>query len=62
VSATPVREALLDLTKEGLLEPVRNKGFRVVVLSEQQLDDVYRIREMLEVPSRRNRLHRIHQP
>jgi len=51
VSATPVREALLDLTKEGLLEPVRNKGFRVVVLSEQQLDDVYRIREMLEVPS-----------
>ncbi len=51
VSATPVREALLDLAKEGLLEPLRNKGFRVLVLSDRQLDDVYRIRELLEVPS-----------
>lgn len=51
VSGTPVREALLDLAKEGLLEPVRNKGFRVTVLTDEELDDISRIRELLEVPS-----------
>lgn len=29
IFATPVREAMLDLVREGLMEPVRNKGFRV---------------------------------
>lgn len=51
VSATPVREALLDLAREGLLEPVRNRGFRVVALSPAELTDIYAIRTMLEVPS-----------
>lgn len=54
VSATPVREALLDLAKEELLEPLRNKGFRVTTLSEQDLDQIYRLREMLEVSSVRD--------
>ena len=50
VSATPVREAMLDLVKEGLVEPVRNKGFRVVGLSAQDLDDLTGIRALIEVP------------
>lgn len=51
VSATPVREALLDLVKEGLLEVVSNKGFRVVRLTEQELDDITEVRALLEAPT-----------
>jgi DNA-binding GntR family transcriptional regulator len=51
VSATPVREALLDLAREGLLEAVRNRGFRVVSLSPNELNDIFAIRVLLEVPS-----------
>ncbi len=51
VSATPVREALLDLAREGLLEPVRNRGFRVVALTSKELSDIFAIRLLLEVPS-----------
>ncbi|MGW2179928.1 GntR family transcriptional regulator [Streptomyces sp. NPDC001732] len=51
VSATPVREAMLDLAREGLVEAVRNKGFRVTELTEQDLDDFTEIRAMIEVPT-----------
>ncbi|MEV0587723.1 GntR family transcriptional regulator [Nonomuraea sp. NPDC050310] len=51
VSATPVREAMLDLAKEGLVEAVRNKGFRVTELSERDLDELTQIRELIEVPT-----------
>jgi hypothetical protein len=48
--ATPVREALLDLTKEGLVESERNKGFRVTEVTDQQLDDTTELRTLIEVP------------
>jgi DNA-binding GntR family transcriptional regulator len=48
VSVTPVREALLDLVKEGLLTPVRNKGFRVVEPSDEDLDEIAKVRDLLE--------------
>lgn len=51
VSATPVREAMLDLAKEGLVEAVRNKGFRITEITERDLDEYTEIRELIEVPT-----------
>ena len=51
VSATPVREAMLDLVKDGFVEVVRNKGFRVLEVSEADLDQISEIRLLLEVPT-----------
>jgi DNA-binding GntR family transcriptional regulator len=51
VSATPVREAMLDLAKDGLVEPVRNRGFRVVVVDDEDLDEISELRHLLEVPA-----------
>jgi DNA-binding GntR family transcriptional regulator len=49
VSITPVREALRDLAKEGLIEMKRNRGFLVRTPSSKELDDIVQIRAMLEV-------------
>jgi DNA-binding GntR family transcriptional regulator len=51
MSATPVREAMLDLARDGLVEPVRNRGFRVRPISDTELDEICEIREFLEVPA-----------
>jgi DNA-binding GntR family transcriptional regulator len=51
ISATPVREAMLDLVKEGFVEPLRNRGFRVVEMSDEDLDDIAQIRLLIEVPT-----------
>jgi DNA-binding GntR family transcriptional regulator len=51
VSATPVREAMLDLVKEGFVEPLRNRGFRVVEMSDEDLDNIAQIRLLIEVPT-----------
>lgn len=49
VSATPVREAMLDLVNEGLVDVVRNKGFRVTALDESELDAMAELRMLIEV-------------
>lgn len=49
VSGSPVREAMLTLVNQGLMEPVRNRGYRVVPMSEHDLDEVYEMRLLLEV-------------
>lgn len=51
VSATPVREAMLDLVREGLVTPLNNRGFRVTEVSDQDLEEVAGIRLLLEPPA-----------
>jgi DNA-binding GntR family transcriptional regulator len=48
-STTPVREALLELVRLGLLEPHRNRGFRVTAPSVSETRDIFDMREILEV-------------
>src|SRR5262249_14472197 len=49
VSTTPVREALLELARGGLIEPMRNRGFKVVAPTLAQLRNLFDMRELLEV-------------
>lgn len=49
VSITPVREALHDLAKDGLIEMRRNRGFIVRRPNEKELDEIVQVRTMLEV-------------
>jgi DNA-binding GntR family transcriptional regulator len=51
VSATPVREAMLDLAREGLVEVARNRGFIVTEVSDAELDELAATRMLLEVPT-----------
>ncbi|MCH1883883.1 GntR family transcriptional regulator [Agrococcus sp. ARC_14] len=51
VSATPVREAMIDLVKEGHVEAIRNRGYRVVQISDQDLDEIVELRALIEVPT-----------
>nr|MDT0660769.1 GntR family transcriptional regulator [Micromonospora sp. DSM 115978] len=51
VSATPVREAMLELVKDGLLETLPNKGFRIAYVSERDMDEIARVRCLLEAPT-----------
>lgn len=47
-SRTPVREALRSLAAEGLVEFQRNRGARVRVWSEDEVEETYDLRAMLE--------------
>ncbi|WP_240003706.1 GntR family transcriptional regulator [Streptomyces cinnamoneus] len=51
ISATPVREAMLDLAREGLVEPIRNRGFLITEVSERDLDQFTEIRALIEIPT-----------
>ncbi|WP_240665720.1 GntR family transcriptional regulator [Agromyces sp. LHK192] len=50
VSATPVREAMLDLARDRMVEVVPNTGFRVTEVGPAELDRITAIRLLLEVP------------
>jgi DNA-binding GntR family transcriptional regulator len=51
MSATPVREAILDLEKRGFVESVRNRGFRITDVGESDLREIAQLRRWLEVPA-----------
>ena len=49
MSTTPIREALLTLERDGLVTALRNRGFRVEPMSVAQLENLFSLRELLEV-------------
>ncbi len=51
MSRTPIREAIGQLTAEGLLEQTANRGTLVVQFNRQDIVDLYELREALEVYS-----------
>ncbi|GAT74801.1 GntR family transcriptional regulator [Microbacterium hydrocarbonoxydans] len=53
VSATPVREAMLNLARRGFLRPLRNRGFEVTEVSDQELKELCEVRLLLEAPPMR---------
>lgn len=50
VSRTPVREALIQLARHGMVQFVRNRGVRILEQSPRDVEEIFQIRRMLEVP------------
>ncbi|WP_232660634.1 GntR family transcriptional regulator [Pseudonocardia sp. TRM90224] len=53
VSRTPVREALIKLAQQGMVRFERNRGVRVLQTSLHDLEEVFTLRLLLEVPATR---------
>ncbi|WAL68299.1 GntR family transcriptional regulator [Amycolatopsis cynarae] len=51
VSRTPVREALIQLVERGMVRFERNRGVRILQTSLHDLEEVFAIRLLLEVPA-----------
>jgi len=51
VSNSPVREAMLALVDDGLMEVVPNRGYRPVALSPADVAEIAQLRLFLEVPA-----------
>lgn len=51
VGREPVREALVNLRAEGLIDDHANRGFKVRVLSTGEIDEVFRLRLLVEPAS-----------
>jgi DNA-binding GntR family transcriptional regulator len=48
VSRTPVREALHKLEQDGLIEPLESRGFCIPRDSEEEIEDLFELRTVLE--------------
>ncbi len=51
VSRTPVREALLKLEEQGMVRFERNRGARVLETTVHDLEEIFSLRLLLEVPA-----------
>jgi DNA-binding GntR family transcriptional regulator len=51
VSRTPVREALIDLARQGMVRFERNRGVRILETSTHDLEEIFTLRLLLEVPA-----------
>jgi DNA-binding GntR family transcriptional regulator len=59
VSRTPVREALIELATRGMVRFERNRGVRILGTSIDDLQEIFDIRLMLEVPAARRAVARM---
>ncbi|MGI6079663.1 MAG: GntR family transcriptional regulator [Candidatus Avilachnospira sp.] len=48
VSKSPVRDALIELCKEGVLQSHPRYGYEIVTISKQEVDDIIKFRLILE--------------
>lgn len=51
VSRTPVREALIELANQGMVRFERNRGVRILQMSIHDLEEIFSLRLLLEVPA-----------
>lgn len=58
ISRSPVREALLGLSEAGLVQIVRNRGFRVVIPSGRDVAQIFALRLALEPAASAAAAHR----
>ncbi len=51
VSRSPVHEALISLSDQGMVAFERNRGVRVLQTTAHDLEEVFSLRMLLEVPA-----------
>lgn len=59
VSRTPIREALIQLAKEGFIETVTRRAFKINKLSLNDIQDIYQVVGILEAEASRMAVDKI---
>ena len=59
ISRTPVRDALVRLAQDSLVEPVEGKKFRVTEISLKAINDLYELRKIIESYAIKNAIDKI---
>jgi DNA-binding GntR family transcriptional regulator len=59
VSRTPVREALIELASRGMVRFERNRGVRILQTSVSDLEEIFELRMLLEVPATHKAIERM---